>query len=233
MLHQLLGQGKAVQERAEAAIVLCTQQGFSMYLAMGTILRGWALAEQGQGEEGIALMRQGLSDYKTTGAELARPSYLLLLAEGYQSIGQPEEGLDVLAEALTIAHKTGEHVHLAELYRLKGELLLAQKGKKQEPVLSLGERAKGNNEEASEAEACFHKAIDIARHQGAKSLELRAVMSLSQLRQSQGKKAEARRILAKVFSWFTEGFDTPDLQAAKALLEQLSERPIGHSETEG
>ncbi len=129
-------------------------------------------------------------------------------------MGQVEEGLSALAEALTLVDKTGERVYEAELYRLKGELLLTQEGKKQ--------RAKGKNKELSEAEECFQKALKVARKQSAKSLELRAAMSLSRLWQQQGKKAEARELLAPIYNWFTEGFDTADLKDTKALLEALS-----------
>ena len=161
-LHQLRREGQAAQERAAATIALATEQGFPFWEAWGTILRGWALAEQGQSAEGIAQMRQGIAAWRATGAELQLPYYLALLAEAYGKAGQAEEGLRVLAEALTAVHKTGERQHEAELYRLKGELLLQQ--------------ATGSDDEA---ETCLHQALDIARHQQAKSLELRAAMSLS------------------------------------------------------
>jgi tetratricopeptide (TPR) repeat protein len=132
-----------------------------------------------------------------------------------------EEVVQTLAEALAQVHKTGGRMYEAELYRLKGELLLAQESKNQKPVLSLVEGTKGKSGKASEAEECFRQAIAIARRQGAKSLELRAVMSLSRLWQEQGKKEEARQILAEIYGWFTEGFDTADLKEAKALLEEL------------
>jgi predicted ATPase len=138
--------------------------------------------------------------------------FLALLAEAYGVAGQTEEGLTVLAEALTVVDRTGERFYEAELYRLKGELTL------QSSIESLEFRVK-------EAAACFQKAIDIARQQQAKSLELRAVMSLSRLWQQQGKKAEAHELLAGVYGWFTEGFDTKDLQEAKALLIELGEEP--------
>ena len=123
-LHQCRREGQAAQERAEAAMTLSTEQGFPVWLAMGTIKRGWALAEQGQGEEGIAQLRQGLAASRATGAEVARPHYLALLAEAYGRAGQAEEGLSALAEALALVDKTGERHYEAELYRLKGELLL-------------------------------------------------------------------------------------------------------------
>jgi predicted ATPase len=130
--------------------------------------------------------------------------------------------LNVLAEALAVVNNTGERNYEAELYRLKGELLLAQKSKNQKPVLSLVEVAKGKSGKGPEAEECFHQAIDIARRQSAKSLELRAVVSLSRLWQKQGKKEQAQQILAEIYGWFTEGFDTADLKEAKALLHELA-----------
>jgi predicted ATPase len=209
--HQSRREGQAAQERAEAAITLSTEQGFPSWLAMGTISWGWALAEQGQGEEGIAQMRQGMAAWRATGAELARPYYLALLAEAYGRMGQLEEGLSVLAEALSAVHQAGDREYEAELYRLKGELTLAQSS-----VQGLASSVQ------KEAEESFLKAIEIARRQSAKSSELRAAMSLSRLWQSQGKKDEARQMLAEIYGWFTEGFDTADLQEAKALLEGLT-----------
>jgi predicted ATPase len=210
MLHQYRREGKATQERAETLIALSSEQGFPQWVALGTVRRGWALAEQGQGEEGIAQIRQGLAAYRETGAKLGRPLWLALLAEAYGKVGQVEEGLSVVAEALATVDKTGERFYEAELYRLKGTLTLQSK------VPS----PKSQVEE--EAEGYFRKAIEVARRQQAKSLELRATMSLSRLWQQQGKKEEARQLLAEVYNWFTEGFDTKDLQEAKALLTALS-----------
>ena len=130
LLHQFRREGQAAQERAEAVIALSTEQGFPFWLAWGTIVRGWALAEQGQGEEGIAQMRQGLAAWRATGAEMARPYCLALLAEAYGKVGQAEEGLTVLAEALAVVDKTGERFYEAELYRLKGELTLQVSSRK-------------------------------------------------------------------------------------------------------
>jgi predicted ATPase len=212
-IHQLRREGQAVQERAEVVIALATEQGFTSLLSAGTIRRGWALAEQGQEEEGMAQMHQGLVARRAAGAELAQPYFLTLQAEVYRKVGQIEQGLTVLTQALAAVNNSGERRFEAELHRLKGELLLAQEGK--------SEKAKGKNGKESEAEECFHRAIDIARRQSAKSLELRAVMSLSHLWQSQGKKAEARQILAEIYGWFTEGFDTADLKEAKVILAEL------------
>jgi predicted ATPase len=202
-LHQCRGEGQAAQQRAEAAIALCTEQGFGLYLAMGAILRGWALAAQGQGMEGIVQMHQGLAALRATGGEITRPYWLALLAEAYGKGGQAEEEFAVLTEALAAVDKSGERFYEAELHRLKGELMLS-----------------AHNE--AEVEACFQQALAIARHQQTKSLELRAAMSLSRLWQQQGKHDEAYDLLAPLYGWFTEGFDTADLQEAKALLEELS-----------
>ena len=175
-------------------------------------MRGWALTEryaepgvgQGQGEEGRAQIHQGLAAWGATGAKVIRPYGLALLAEASARAGQPETGLTRLDEALAVVDDTGERRWEAELHRLKGELLLAY---------SAGHDA--------EAATCFRQALDIARQQQAKSWELRAAMSLSRLWQQQGEWDAARELLAPIYSWFTEGFDTADLQEAKALLEEL------------
>jgi predicted ATPase len=210
-VHQLCREEQAVQEQANAMIAFSTEQGFPFFLAWGSALRGWALAAQGQREEGITQMCQGLSALRATGAEVFRPHFLALLAEACGKAGQAEEGLATLAEALTVVDNSGERFYEAELYRLKGELTLQQSS-----VPGLESRVQ------KEAAACFHKAIEIARRQQAKSLELRAVMSLSRLWQRQGKHAEAHKLLSEIYGWFTEGFDTKDLQEAKTLLQELT-----------
>jgi predicted ATPase len=153
----------------------------------------------------LTQLRQGLDAYRATGAAFQRPHFLSMLAEVHRSLGQPEAGLTALREALTLVEKTGERYYEAELHRLQGELLLQQAAP-----------------EVSHAETCFQQALDMARGQQAKSLELRAAMSLSRLWQQQGKRQEARTLLAGVYHWFTEGFDTADLQEAKALLHAVS-----------
>jgi predicted ATPase len=203
-LHQYRRELQAVYERAEALIAVTTEHGFPVWLSYGTFLRGWALTAQGEGAEGVAQMRQGLVTYRDTRSELQRPYFLALLSEAAGKVGQPEEGLTVLVEAMTIITKTGERYWEAELHRRKGELLLVQQG-----------------QEVGKAEECFRKALDIARRQQAKSLELRAAMSLSRLWQQLGKQGEAHQLLAEIYGWFTEGFDTADLKEAKALLEEL------------
>jgi TOMM system kinase/cyclase fusion protein len=212
-LHQLHREGHLTYERAETVIALGAEQGFALWVAGGTVLRGWALAEgssapaggQRYVEEGIAQMQQGLDAWRATGAQVARPYFLALLAEAYGKVEQVEEGLTLAAKGLGAAHDKEERRWDAELYRLKGELLLAR------PV-----------EQDTEAETCFHQALAIARRQQAKSWELRAAMSLSRLWQQQGKQAQAYDLLAPIYSWFTEGFATADLQEAKALLDEWS-----------
>jgi predicted ATPase len=204
-LYHFLRDGPAVQERAEAAIAVASEQGFIVWLVQGRVLRGWGLSEQGQGTEGIVQMRAGLAAWRAMGAELGRPYYLGLLAEAYGKTGQTEAGLSALDEALAATHKHGEYYCKAELHRLRGELLLA-----------------GSSEQQATAQSCFDQALAFARRQQAKSLELRAAMSLSRLWLQQDERDKARELLAPVYGWFTEGFDTADLQEAKALLEELS-----------
>jgi len=210
-IHQCRHEVQLARECAEAAIALSTDQGFPFWLAWGTIVRGWALAKQGSIEEGIAQIRQGLTAYQATGADLGRSYFLTLLAQIYEDAGQVQAGLDVLAEAFAMAGQTGERYCEAELYRLKGELLL-QRSRPQLPTATDHEAA----------EACFHQAIAIARQQCAKSLELRASISLARLWQQLGKTDAARQTLAGIHGVFTEGFDTADWQQAKALLDNLT-----------
>ena len=209
--HQFEREQRLTQDQAEAVVKLSSEQGFPYWLAFGMILHGWALEEQEQNEEGVAQLREGLASYRATGAGLWRPYFLALLAETYGKRGQAEEGLSVLTEALDLVHKTEERWNEAELYRLTGELTL-QKSKVESPRSKVEE----------EAENCFQQALDIARHQQAKSWELRAATSLARLWQGQGKTTEVRDLLAPVYNWFTEGFDTADLKDAKALLDALS-----------
>jgi len=231
-LHQYRREERAAQRQAEAAVELATEQGFPLWVAIGTVERGWALTEQGQREEGVALIQQGLEACRTIGAQLERPYHLALLAEGYGKRGQAEAGLELLGEALALVDKTGERSHEAELYRLKGELTLQLKqvkGKSRASLKQASDKSKTSHNKAeatnpqaeADAEACFHQAIDIARRQQAKSLELRAVTSLARLWHQQGRTAEARRRLAEVYEWFTEGWNSADLREAQSLLKEL------------
>jgi predicted ATPase len=207
MLRQYRHEVKAVQESAEATTAIATEHGLSFWRACGQVMCGWAMAQQGAGASGIAQLRKGLTAWKTAGSETYRTYFLALLAEALGREGKIEDGLSVLAEALAQMQSTGEGLHGAELHRLQGEFLLRR---------DAGEVA------CREAEACFRRALTTARQQQAKSLELRAAMSLTRLYQKQDRQSEARPILRECYNWFTEGFDTHDLQEAKVLLDHLA-----------
>jgi predicted ATPase len=199
-VHLYRREGQLAQEHAEAGIAMSTEHGLTSRKEIGLVLRGWALAEQGQGEEAVVQIQWALTALPSA---MVRPYFLALLAEVYGKCGQTDKGLEVLVEAVAMADRDGDYE--AEVYRLKGELLL--KRPEEHPV---------------KAETCFHQALAIARRQHAKSWELRAAMSLARLWQQQSKRAEARELLAPIYEWFTEGFDTADLQEAQALLDELA-----------
>src|SRR5262249_21065717 len=220
-VHQFREEAATVREQTEATLTLSTEHGFAYRAAWATLLQGWALAAQGHREEGVVRMQEGIAAQRATGAEINHPYFLALQAEVYGKMGQPEEGLAVLAEASAMRQRTGEQWYETEMYRLRGELTLAQSSVQGlESSVQTPQSAFRNPQ--SEAEACFLKAIEIARQQQAKSWELRATMSLAHLWQQQGKKDAAHSMLAEIYGWFTEGFDTKDLQEAKALLTALS-----------
>jgi tetratricopeptide (TPR) repeat protein len=206
IFYLLRREDQAAREQAEMITLLAAEGGFALYQAAGKILLGWVQAEEGLVEEGLAQMRQGLAAWLATGTESFRSYYIALLAEVHGKAGQTEEGLRLLAEALEAARHSGERFWEAELYRLKGEFL-----------------ARDEAVDEAEVEVCFQHALQAARRKSARSLELRAAMSLSRLWQRQGKREKARQLLAETYGWFTEGFDTPDLQEAKTLLEALSD----------
>ena len=205
LVRQFTGQWEVLRERIHVAIKMATEHGFSLVLGVGPIMRGWALVEEGKTEEGIKDINQGLERYRSTGAGFQLPHLLTSLIEAHKKAGQASEGLIVLAEALTLVETTGERYYESELQRLNGELLLLQ---------SPGDTV--------EAEACFQSALEIARQQRAKSLELRTAMSLARLWQRQGKAGDASQLLGDVLAWFTEGFETADLRDAQALCNELS-----------
>ena len=205
-LHQHRREWWLVLERAEAVVDLATTHGFALWEAQGTILRGWALAMQGQGATGIAQIRQGLTALEDTGTMLMRPYFLALLAEAYGKVGQVAAGRAALLEAQAVAQRSGEHFYESELHRLEGELRLAD--------------AADVPPDAA-AEACFHRAMVCARSQQTPSLELRTVVSLGRLWQQQGKQGVARQLLAELCNRYSEGEDTVDLQAARGLLAGL------------
>jgi len=202
-LHQFRREPRAAREHAEAAIAICSEQGFPLFMSMGTILRGWALGQEGRGEEGVAQMRRGLADLRATGAGLWQPTFLSLIAEADGRIGQARRGLEVLGEAMAIVDRNDERFYEAELHRLKGELLLSTPA------------------DPSGAERCFRIALEIAGRQRAKSLELRAACSLARLCAREGRRSEAHDLVAPIYGSFSEGFGMPDHQEAKALLDQL------------
>jgi len=204
MVEQLRRNGQDVYDHAEAAVNLSTEQGFPSWLAMGTFFRGWALTALGQREDGMIQLRQGLTDWRAIGTELFVPYFLTHLAEGYGALKQVDEALDALKEGWKAMERTGEHCWKAEMHRLKGDLLLYQ-----------------STSDVAQAVNSFRQALDVARNQQAKSLELRAATSLARLWQGQDKRQDAYDLLAPVHGWFTEGFDTADLQEAKALLTEL------------
>ena len=203
-VHLFRGEAMAAQEQAEELIALAREQNFGQRLALGMCVRACVLVEQGQLDEGIIELRQSLTGLADLGVRVHRAYYLSYLAKAYWQMRHVEEGLTVLTAAQAVVEQTGEHWWESELYRLKGELLRLQ------------------DAEDGRVEQQFSKALDIARQQEAKSLELRATVSLCRLWQARGKKEEARQMLAEIYDWFSEGFDTADLIEAKALLDELS-----------
>ena len=204
-LHYRRREAPAVQAQADALLSLATAQQFPLFVGYGTYWRGWALAMQGQGVAGAVQMHQGMAAVLATGQMVSRPLCLVLLAEAAGHTGHVEEGLGLVAEALSAFEASGRGDLLAETHRLQGQLLLRQAAP-----------------ETAQAEACFQQALVFARRQQAKSWELRATMSLSRLWQQQGKRDDALALLAPIYGWFTEGFDTADLQEAKRFLDELA-----------
>jgi class 3 adenylate cyclase/predicted ATPase len=207
-LHFVLEDPCTVRLRADDLIALTTEQRFAFFLAMGTAYRGWTLVKAGDVEAGMDLLRHGIDGFQASGAAWILPFFLAQLATGHAKMGRPDDALGRLSEALALTEKSGVRWFEAELHRHRGELL----------------RTAHPGAEA-EAEASFRRAIAIARGQDAKLWELRAAASLARLWRDQGKRDEARASLAPVYGWFTEGFDTPDLKEAKALLGELSAQP--------
>ena len=193
----------SAEKHAELALDLAQRHDFKFWLSHATISHGWAAAAQGR-EQGLDEIRRGIDAYRATGAELEGSVWAAMLADALLRHGRTQEALAILADAVTKASISGVRPHLAELHRLHGEAL-AQSGALPE-----------------EAVASFQRAVEVAHEQGAKSLELRAAVSLARLWRDQGKVQQARELLAPVYGWFTEGFDTLDLKEAKALLEQLA-----------
>jgi predicted ATPase len=201
-LLSLIGDHAALEKRAEELAAVATEQGFPYWIAAGKTFRGWLKVKNGNVTEGMSLLRNGMAAYRASGQEAWMPHYTTLRAAACEVAGQADEAASLLDEALQIVERTGERWFLAELYRHKGQLLLRQ----------------GHSEAAEEL---YRKALSIAREQQAKMWELGTAVSLARLRRDQGRRSEARDLLAPVYAWFTEGFDTPDLKDAKALLDEL------------
>jgi DNA-binding winged helix-turn-helix (wHTH) protein/predicted ATPase len=215
IMHRRRGEPQAAQALEEASTAVCREYAFAHGMAHEMVWQGWDLAQQGQAEAGLAHMRQGLETLRATGAAADWLWLLPLLATAYGNVGQAEAGLALLAEALDTIDTPGKCLEEAGLYRCKGDLLL-----KLDAASHC--RQAGGQSLAAEAEACFHQSLAIARRQQTRSLELQAALSLSRLWQQQGKRQEARQLLAPIYGWFTEGFDTADLQEARLLLEELA-----------
>jgi predicted ATPase len=203
LLLSLVGDNVALDERADQLVAVATEQGFPVYRAVGTIHRSWVTVKNGNVAEGISLLRSGSAAYRATGTEMWTPHFLALQARACEIAGKIEEGLTLLDDALQVVERAGVRWLAAELHRQKGQLLLRQ----------------GHFEAAEEL---YRKGLSIAEEQGAKLWELRAAASLARLRRDQGRRDEARDLLAPVYGWFTEGFDTPDLKEAKALLDSFN-----------
>jgi len=203
-LDELLGNVPGVQAHAEAIIELADRHSLGYWRVNGLILRGWAMVQQGAPELGIALMCQNAESRAAQGVSWYQARYLCMLAAAYARVGQAEPGLRAIAEAKALVAANDEHMWEGELDRIEGELMQVQRAS------------------APEIEACFARAIAIARTQDAKSLELRAAHSLACLWRDQGRRSDARALLAPAFGWFTEGFETADLRATKALLDELT-----------
>ncbi|HXH14457.1 MAG TPA: AAA family ATPase [Alphaproteobacteria bacterium] len=214
-LHYRRREASAVYKHAEATLTLATAQGLPLWAGLGQCMRGWAQAMEGHGEAGQTLLQQGLAAVLATGQGISRAACLLLWAEAAGQAGQVEAGLRLLAQAFEAFEASGRGDGLAEAYRLRGAFLLRQTAP-----------------DASQAEGCFQQAMTMARRQQAKCWELRAALSLARLWRQQGKHAEAQALLAPIYDWFTEGFDTADLQEAQMLLEDLSRErggtAVGH-----
>jgi len=201
---QLRREGQAIAERAEALITLASGQGYPIWLGYGYLMRGWAHVDQGRVVTGTAELREAVAALQRTGLRTGWPYYLVLLVKACGLLGAVDEAFAIQADAIGVGRETGEHCWDAELYRLRGELLLQQVAR-----------------DEVQAQAWFRRAIEVAHAQQAKSWELRAVMSLGCLLRDQGRRDEARQVVANTFGWFTEGFETADLQDARTLLDTL------------
>ncbi|MBN3785451.1 adenylate/guanylate cyclase domain-containing protein [Burkholderia sp. Ac-20353] len=211
--HQLRREVALTRERADVLMTLATEQGLPFWFGWGAVLHGWALGEEGRVDAGIAQIRAGIEGYRATGAAMSCSYFLALLADSYRKAGDTAAGLCAIDDGIAMAGQSGERCYEAELHRLKAALLL---GMRDDGIVV------ADPHRADEAEGCLHRAIEIAREQGARAFELRAVRDLARLRASHGDTADARKMLSDVYAGFAEGFDTADLQEVSALLESWS-----------
>jgi len=216
VIHQRRGEAEAAYEMSDACLRLATEHEFALFVAQGQFQRGWALAALDRSDVGLAQMRDGVAAQLATGTKVGVSAYSSLLAETYAQMGQIDEARVVLAAALATLDESEQRYYKAEMFRLDGELDILR------PEPAYGR-----------AEARLQQALEVARRQHARSWELRAAISLARLWQRQGRRREARELLSAVYGWFTEGFETADLRAASALLEELQApdgsvyRPVG------
>jgi predicted ATPase len=222
VLHQLRRESSLAQEFAEASVAVSTEHNLVLYQAAATVVRGWTLIDQGQAEEAVDEIRQGLAAYEATGTSLLRPHFLALLADALGKARKIEEGLKVLDEAMATADANGEHYYDAEIYRLRGELLLQQTVNRVHAAAVGKSVVDADSLARTTAEHCFTESIAIAQRQNAKSLQLRAAMSAARFYRDQGMREQARALLSQIHDTFTEGFDTKDLREAKVMLDELS-----------
>ena len=211
LFHLLRRDAAALEERGREVAALADEKGFLFFVGIGMFKLGWVAARQGRVEEGLSKLHQALALYQATGVRFTLTELLGSLAEAYGMAGDNEKGLEFMSQALAEVERGGERYYEAELFRLKGELLL-KKAEKDDDRAAL----------EKEAEACFRQSLDVARNQAARSFELRTAISLGRLLKKQGKGSEARKLLEDIYGWFSEGFDTPDLKEAKSLIEELS-----------
>ena len=210
LFHLFRRDVRALEERGREVAALAEDKGFLFFVGVGIFKLGWVSVRQGRAEEGLTKLHQALGLYGATGVRFTLTDLLGSLAEAYGMAGDIEKGLEFMSQALAEVERGGERYYEAELYRLKGELLLRKAEKNGRTILE------------KEAEACFQKSLALARGQMAKSFELRTAISLGRLLIKQGKKRAAKKLLKAIYGWFTEGFDAPDLKEAKSLIEELS-----------
>ena len=207
--YQCRSNARQTLKLSDEGIKLAREYEIHHWLTGATMCKGWALANLGRMEEGIALLCEGLQNWRSMGSKTEAIRFITLLAERCLMSNRTKEGLSLIAEALQLIEETEDRLFQSEVFRIRGELLKTQKTRS------------GNGAACAESQDNFLRAIEIARQQKAKSFELRAAISLARLWTTTGKETQAKRMLTKIYGWFTEGFDTPDLKEAKALLDEL------------